>query len=268
MEKTIINQEESRDSSFDFVSQTARIAVYDDLRSVPRVIEIPPAHTVEFIEKLSTSVYENARLQGGKIPYTVIREVAENFIHARFQEIVVSIIGEGNTIRFADQGPGIEDKDNAQRPGFTSATEPMKRYIRGVGSGLPYVKEYMDYSNGMITLEDNLNTGSVVTISLTPFHDQIPSPLPEMERESSPKHPSNAVYASTPFLSAHAKQFLPLLYQEGQLGVTDLSNLTKVALSSTHQTLSKLEEAGLVKRVGKKRALTDEGKAVAKSFLE
>ncbi len=44
---------------------------------------------------------------------------------------------KGNTIRFADQGPGIAHKDLVQEPGFSSATEPMKRYIRGVGSGLP-----------------------------------------------------------------------------------------------------------------------------------
>lgn len=164
-------QDESADDgtvSYDYkqVRAVARIALYDDLRSAPRVTEIHPAPTAEFIESLASKIYEQARAAGGTIPYTVIREVSENFIHARFAEATVSILDEGNTIRFADQGPGIPYKDQAQIPGFTSAIEPMKHYIRGVGSGLPIVKEYLDFSHGTITIEDNLGTGAVVTISL------------------------------------------------------------------------------------------------------
>ncbi|WP_080801069.1 ATP-binding protein [Arabiibacter massiliensis] len=154
--------------AYALVNAVARIALYDDLRSAPRVTEIQPAPTAEFIESLASKVYEQARSSGGTVPYTVIREVSENFIHARFAEVIVSILDNGNTIRFADQGPGIPQKEKAQLPGFTSAIEPMKRYIRGVGSGLPIVKEYLDFSHGTITIEDNLGTGSVVTISLIP----------------------------------------------------------------------------------------------------
>ena len=42
----------------------------------------------------------------------------------------------------------------------------MKRYIRGVGSGLPIVREYLESSHGTITIEDNMGAGSVVTISV------------------------------------------------------------------------------------------------------
>lgn len=108
---------------------------------------------------------------GGTIPYTVIREVSENFIHARFKEVVVSILDKGNTIRFADHGPGIPSKEKAQMPGFSSAVEPMKNYIRGVGSGLPIVREYLESSHGTITIEDNLGTGAVVTVSLVREED-------------------------------------------------------------------------------------------------
>ncbi len=151
---------------FSFVDGTARIAIYDDLRSAPRLMEIPPAETGAYIEKLASTIYNEARLAGGSIPYTVVREVSENFIHARFKEIIVSIMDGGNTIRFADQGPGIPAKEKAQLPGFSSAIEPMKSYIRGVGSGLPIVRDYLEVSRGSITIEDNLNSGSVITISL------------------------------------------------------------------------------------------------------
>lgn len=160
----------ARAFDFTFAPGVARIAIYDDLLSAPHMIEIPPAETGAYIENIASTIYEQARRAGGVIPYTVIREVSENFIHARFKEIVVSILDRGNTIRFADQGPGILHKDKAQEPGFSSAIEPMKDYIRGVGSGLPIVKEYLESSHGTISIEDNMGTGSVVTISLNQQH--------------------------------------------------------------------------------------------------
>ena len=168
--------ENNDDEGFDFthVNSVARIALYDNLLSAPRVTEIQPAPTGEFIESLATNVYQQSQAAGGTIPYTVIREVSENFIHARFQEATVSILDHGCTIRFADQGPGIACKDRAQLPGFTSAIEPMKSYIRGVGSGLPIVKEYLDFTHGTISIEDNLGTGSVVTISANGSNPQLP----------------------------------------------------------------------------------------------
>ncbi|MDO4503167.1 MAG: ATP-binding protein [Coriobacteriia bacterium] len=153
---------------FTFVDAIARIAQYDDLMSAPRITEIQPAETGAFIEELASTIYQQAQASGGTIPYTVIREVSENFIHAQFAEMVVTILDHGNTIRFADQGPGIPNKENAQLPGFSSAREPMKKYIRGVGSGLPIVKEYLEFSHGTITIEDNLGRGSVVTLSVDP----------------------------------------------------------------------------------------------------
>ena len=117
------NQQENFDYSY--VDATARVALYDDLKSTPRITKIDPAPTNDYIESLTVTVYDQAKQSGGKIPYSVVREVSENFIHAQFKEIVVSILDDGNTIRFADQGPGIAEKKKAQEPGFSSAIEPM-----------------------------------------------------------------------------------------------------------------------------------------------
>ena len=170
---TSLHDEAPQGASFDysFVDTVGRIALYDDLRSAPRVVEIKPADTAAYIEALASTVYEQSHGAGGTIPYTVIREVSENFIHARFKEVVVSILDKGNTIRCADHGPGIPSKEKAQMPGFSSAVEPMKNYIRGVGSGLPIVREYLESSHGTITIEDNLGTGAVVTVSLVREED-------------------------------------------------------------------------------------------------
>lgn len=258
------NSENPRENSaegfdFTYVKTVARIAVYDDMRSAPRVIEIPPAATNDYIESLASTTFDYAKRAGGSIPYTVIREVSENFIHARFQEIVVSIFDDGNTIRFADQGPGISHKDQAQMPGFTSAIEPMKKYIRGVGSGLPIVKEYLDFSHGSISIEDNLTTGAVVTISLKQKEEE-PEPAAPVQRRAARSIP-------IPPLTQREKDFLLLFSEEGALGVTDLVNLTDAPQSSTHATLKKLEEAGLIeKTAGRKRILTDIGYEVASSL--
>ncbi len=161
-------------SGFDysFVSTVARVAIYDDLRSAPRVLQIAPAETGQFINSLVNLIYEQSHSQGGSLPYVVIREVTENFIHAQFKEIIVSILDHGNTVRFADQGPGISFKDKVQQPGFTSAVEPMKQYIRGVGSGLPIVREYLEVSHGQLIIEDNLGRGAVVTLSINENNEQ------------------------------------------------------------------------------------------------
>lgn len=243
------------DFNYTYVNSPARIALYDDLKSAPRILKIEPAPTNEYIENLATGIYEQVRLIGGSIPYTVIREVTENYIHAQFSEIVVSILNNGNTIRFSDQGPGISNKEKAQLPGFTSAIEPMKSFIRGVGSGLPIVKEYLDFSNGTITIEDNLEAGSVVTISLVE------------EAETSNVQTAQRQSPLMPPLSDREKSFLTYFLHEGALGVTDLNQLTGVPQSSTYVTLSHLEEYGLIERtVGQKRILTDYGFTIARSI--
>ena len=174
----------------------------------PRVLEVHPAPTAEYIEKLSDVIDEQKRRLGGSIPYTAIREVAENFIHAHFNEVVVSILDNGNTIRFCDQGPGIRDKDKAVLPGFTSANEQMKQYIRGVGSGLPLVREYLSLTSGTITIEDNIENGAVVTISLKE-HDQSHTPSVPLSRHQRT--------VPLPALNEKEKQTLSLFESEGAL---------------------------------------------------
>ena len=268
--------EESNSFDYTYVRTIARIALYDDLRSAPRVTEIQPAPTADFIENLASKIYEQAKMAGGAVPYTAIREVSENFIHAQFAEIIVSILDDGNTIRFADQGPGIGQKDKAQLPGFTSAVEPMKHFIRGVGSGLPIVKEYLEFSHGTISIEDNLGAGSVVTISLKDKDNNQMSEIPSANRSygayTTPyRQGSNNFHspaaALIPPLSQRERDFLPIFLNEGALGVTDLARLTGVPQSSTYVTLSKLEEAGLIeKTAGQKRILTDLGFHVVNSL--
>lgn len=248
LNKTTINT--SSDFDYTYITYPARIAIYDNLKSAPQVIEIQGGPTHEYIEKIASLTYQHAKNLGGLIPYAAIREVSENFIHANFNEIVVSILDKGNTIKFCDQGPGIKQKDLVQEPGFTSATEPMKRYIRGVGSGFPLVKEYLQFSHGYIQIEDNVNQGSVVTISLIPKEDS----------QNQVQTPSQVT------LTKNEEVIIKLFLTTNTLGITDIHNATGIANSSIHNALKTLEEKGFIKKVGKKRELTKEGRIFALSL--
>lgn len=150
------------------VHNPARIAVYDDASAAPRVVMVEPCEVRDYLEQITGTVNRLSHEQGGTIPFMVIRELVENFIHAYFQAPTITILDGGNTIRFSDQGPGIASKDLALEYGTSSATEEMKHYIRGVGSGLPYVQQYMADKGGSLEIEDNIAGGTVVTISTHP----------------------------------------------------------------------------------------------------
>lgn len=150
------------------VCYATRISVYDDMLSTPRVIVVEQADVRTYLEDVTNTVHRTMKEQGGHLSLMVIRELVENFIHAQFIEPVISILDNGDTIRFADQGPGIDDKERAFEFGVTSADRSKKRYIRGTGAGLPMVQQYIEAAGGAISVEDNLGAGTVVTVSVDP----------------------------------------------------------------------------------------------------
>ncbi|HHT78767.1 MAG TPA: ATP-binding protein [Actinobacteria bacterium] len=156
---------ETSDNKTDF-SIFVRIAVYDSLRSLPRIVDLSFDNVPDFINKTTEEVYGMSHSQGGRIPYTIIKEIIENLIHASFKEIIITVLNNGNKIMISDQGPGIFDKEKAILPGYTSATSKMKKFIRGVGSGLPIVNETIAFSGGMLDIKDNIKNGTVVTLSI------------------------------------------------------------------------------------------------------
>lgn len=145
---------------------SARIAVYDDMVMPPRVVMVEPTDIRSFLAEITRTVYELAIQFCGIWSFQVIRELVENLIHASFMEPTISILDRGKTIVFCDQGPGIPNKQAALKPSFSSATSSMKRYIRGVGSGLPIVEEWLRLHHGSLTIEDNLGRGTTITVSL------------------------------------------------------------------------------------------------------
>lgn len=159
----------------DMVDNPARIAVFDDPSAAPRVVVVQPSDVRSYLEEVTATVTRLSKEQGGRISFSVIREVVENFVHAYFSEPTISILDGGNTIRFSDQGPGIREKEKALEYGTTSATEEMKRYIRGVGSGLPYAQQYMRDHGGDLIIEDNISGGAIVTLCMPGDEEPLPA---------------------------------------------------------------------------------------------
>lgn len=223
----------------DMVIYPARIAVYDDAAAAPRVVIVDPQAVRPYLEEITQVVTRLSHEQGDTIPFMVIREIVENYIHACFMSPTISIIDGGNTIRFSDQGPGIPSKDRALEYGTTSATEDMKRYIRGVGSGLPYAQQYMVDKGGSLNLEDNIAQGTVVTIST---------------RMSSKEHIKARAkqLASDADLSERKKLVLEYLKEHGSAGPTDLQTAYGKSLPTWSRELSALVAEGLLKKTGRR----------------
>ena len=232
----------------------ARIAVYDDAAAAPRVVVIDPTDVRSYLEEITSEVARLAREQGGHIPFMVIREVVENLIHAYFIEPAISILDNGDTIRFADQGPGIKEKERALEYGTTSATEEMKLYIRGVGSGLPYAQQYLHDHGGTLRIEDNISGGTIVTISM----------VGESATSSRQAVAQNAPVVIKPQvnLSGRGEQVISYLSEHESVGPKDLVEAFGSSQSTWTRELQTLEQAGIVTKRGQKRFLTPMGQTL------
>lgn len=255
----------------------ARIAVYGQPGTAPRVLDVGPSSLPALVERLSCKIHELCRDQGADVPYTVIREVVENFVHADFVEPVISILESGTTVRFSDHGPGFADKERAVLPGFTTARGPRKSLIRGVGSGLPTVVDYLRLTGGSLEIDDNIGGGAVVTLrfrakavprALSPAADGPPvrqgplmAPPQAAVNPAAPDVPSGRHY---PRLSSRQHQVLALVLETGEAGPSMVSRELGVGVSTAYRDLAALEEAGLITSEAGRRTLTPEGA----SFLD
>ena len=229
-----------------------RIAIYDTLTSPPRVIAVEEEDLPALIASLAEKTYHYCREQGGQIPYTVLQELIENLLHAYFRDVVITILDNGQTIRISDHGPGVDDKDRAFQPGFTTATSLQRQIIRGVGSGLPIARESLQFLRGVLTVEDNLGGGAVFTIKMSAHAPEAPAaPAPPAVK-----------------LTTRQTKVLVLLMELGSAGPTAISRELDIAPATAFRELVVLEEKGLIHSLGDgKRALREEGLRLLESIL-
>jgi anti-sigma regulatory factor (Ser/Thr protein kinase) len=224
-----------------------RLAVYDTPLAAPQVVSLRGDDLHMLVGELAARTYEVSRERGGRVPYVVIREIMENLIHAYFRNATITVLDEGNTIRVADQGPGIPDKERALRPGYSTATAEMRRYIRGVGSGLPVAHEQMAFLGGTLTIEDNLDHGTVVTLSV--------------RRDAAPAAPAAEPPAGrSPEVSPRQKKVLLLIAELGAAGPTTIAKELDISHSTAYRELQALRGLNLITGRGRgKRTLSEEG---------
>ena len=274
------------------IERLVRIAVYDSIGTIPRIVDIRSSDHGELLNEVSSKPYAFAHDKGGAVPYVAIKETVENLLHADIQEAVITILPDGNTIRVSDQGPGIIDKDRAFLPGFTTATSTMKDIVRGVGSGLPIVKDSMHSVGGYILIEDNLKKGCVITLSCStemvkpkPIAREQPAvggiassqlstiqhtsetagksqtdEKPENEEEKE-RDESVSVEKLENIVSPRQQKVFMILAEEGEGGPSVVAKELEISLSTAYRDLVALEEYGLIKTVDNsgKRKLTSKG---------
>ena len=240
-----------------------RVAIYDSPLAPPQVVTLSSEDFNQLIGELSARTHGYARERGGRIPFVVIKEIVENLIHAYFKDAVVTIMGDGNTIRISDQGPGIPEqvRQRAFEPGFTTATREMRRFIKGVGSGLPVAREQLAFLGGAITIEDNLRGGTVVTLRVGPTSGPTPevpaAPPPPIAEQPAPS-------ARVQRLSDRQKKILLLIAEIGAAGPSTIAKELGMSHSTAFRELSLLQQLRLLTAGTAehgKRTLTEEGVA-------
>ncbi|MDU4868240.1 ATP-binding protein [Lancefieldella parvula] len=259
------------------VRYAARIAVYDDKSAAPRVVLVEPKDVRSYLDEIAATVNQLAHEQGGKIPFMVMREIVENFIHARFVAPTISIMDNGNTIRFSDQGPGIKEKNRALEFGTSSATEEMKSFIRGVGFGLPYAQQYMVEKGGSLTLEDNISGGTIVTLSTRRSKDAHIQTLPTQEdaEEIAINQAEQSILRATHTVSQQpvtqlpnlvltdrTKLVLQYLSEHEWVGATELTSAYGLSTPTWSRELKSLVNIGIIGKIGQKYKLTTIGETL------
>jgi anti-sigma regulatory factor (Ser/Thr protein kinase) len=66
-------------------------------------------------------------------------------MYANSADLTLTLTPDRISIRIEDQGPGIEDIEQAMQEGFSTATNEMREMGFGAGMGLPNIKRNADH---------------------------------------------------------------------------------------------------------------------------
>ena len=81
-------------------------------------------------------------------------------IHAHGGEADVNVYEDRIEIILKDNGPGIENIEQAMQEGFSTAHDQIRSLGFGAGMGLPNMKRYTDY----MKIESEVGIGTTVTM--------------------------------------------------------------------------------------------------------
>lgn len=245
-------------------SLSVRLAVYPPEGGLPAVYDVCATETGALLGEACRRSAQWVRDVGSPVPAEAVVAVVENLIHAHFQLATVSIAPDGS-VTVSDQGPGIPDKRRALLPGFTTATAQMRRYIRGVGSGLTIATALMDRVGGELRIDDNLAGGTVVTLSP---RRAAPSAAASVAAPPACIPTAPPSRRGVEALTARQRRLLLLAADLGEIGPSAASQHLRMSLTTAFRELVVLEGLGLVAPNGSgKRRLTAEGAAAVEQLL-
>jgi hypothetical protein len=276
-----LDQASSSAQQVSVTSCDVQIAVYDSIYNPPHVLYITSHDFHDLTHTLANETYAFASSKGGQIPYVSIKEIIENLIHAGFKDVVISIFPDGNTIRIADRGPGIPDKQKVFLPGFSTSTTETRKYIKGVGSGLSVAREALNYFAGQLCIEDNIDTGSVITLhipkynsdSVSDFHELENKPPcfntpPLLQTQKQPPFQKDLDYIKLN-LTSRQKKIMLFIAEINETGPSNIAKELNMSLSTAYRELVYLEELHLVAGLHSgKRQLTKYGLSYITYFFK
>lgn len=234
------------------------LAYYADTLHTPQTISFPLSQDVrKTIEQCISKIGELLEQLHSRIPLEAVQEITENFIHAEYEDALISVCDEGQKVVFSDHGPGIADKDNARLPGFSTASRYEKHFIKGIGSGLTHTAYLMGAVDGALKIEDNLGQGSVITL--------IAPGSTDVAEETIPLHEEAPL--DMPFLNQRQREVLLFCAQGEEVGPSTICNLLGIPLSTAHRDLTKLQELNLLETTNTgKRTLSNQGRRIAENL--
>lgn len=238
---------------------SVRLALYSSTAALPAVWDLEASDPAALLAEACQRAVSLAREQHSRVPAEAIVAVVENLIHAQFAVATISVAPDGS-IAVSDHGPGIAEKDVALLPGFTTATAELRRFIRGVGSGLPTARRLMESIGGRLRIDDNMGGGTVVTLE-QPARAARAGRHPETASTASPRR-------TMPSLTGRQRRVLLLLADSGELGPSSLSQRLSCSLTTAFRELVALETMGLVVPDGAgKRQLTQGGVSLVEELV-
>ena len=242
-----------------------KIAVYPE-SGEPEVSEVSAANTEAAAGKFSRLVMEKVSDARGRVPEESVRELVDNLIHAGYKGVVISVFDGGNVVRISDRGPGIRDKVRAFELGFSGASEEVLREIRGVGAGLGIARAAAEKAGGTVTIEDNIGSGIVATISMGKEpRSEIKEEAPV--RPAQPRRYPDAVPKMN--ISERQQKALITVLESGEVGPSTVAEKLEISVSTAYRDLSVLEEHGLVAGAESgKRQITPLGRDVVEAIID
>ena len=225
---------------------SARLAIYRNGEPEPKVEEVQGTGPQELMHRLCTATAQVIRDQGGSLPQPAVTALIENLVHARFQCPTVSILDGGRTLRVADRGPGISDKQLALEPGYSSAGDSERKIIAGVGAGLAVAARMAEDGGGRLEINDNLGGGTVVTLTFagtikdgrSALSEPLLTGLGQLRRPAPPDGPSE--------LSDNGKRILLLLAELGGSGLVTICDELRISPAAARSELDSLRRLGLL----------------------